>query len=348
MSTPTQPVVDSGTDDARAYVRAVRAWLDDLPPEDVDDLTLGMEADLAERAAEGGVHLGALVGEPESYAAELRAAAGLPPRTAVEGPSSPPWHAGLVVAARGWGAGLLERAPWLRDLRPVWWLARGWALGWCLASVLWTGRVVLLPTLGAVVSFWLGHRLVGVGRADVRVVTTSLNAVAALVLPASLGFLVYSASPDVYEPWVPPGVSVGGSQVQDLYVYDANGDRVEGARIFDQDGQGLFVDPEMLAWQDGVPTRPDGTVDVRSDVFPVDLGNDDRWANPWGEWAPPLTLPPLPVVPTAEAEPTVGPSSSPEATSSPTPTSDLTPAPSRTPTPGAVLTPAPTRTAGAG
>ena len=67
-------------DDVQAYVRAVRAWLGDLPADEVEDLTAGMEADLAERAAESGGPLGGLLGEPEAYAAELRSAAGLPPR----------------------------------------------------------------------------------------------------------------------------------------------------------------------------------------------------------------------------------------------------------------------------
>jgi hypothetical protein len=84
--------------DVRAYVTAVRSWLSDLPSDEVEDLTAGMEADLDERAAETGDRLGALLGEPEAYAAELRAAAGLAPRvvrSSVRAPrvrvSSRPW-----------------------------------------------------------------------------------------------------------------------------------------------------------------------------------------------------------------------------------------------------------------
>ena len=65
-------------EDVRAYVPAVRAWLADLPADEVEELTAGMEADLAERAAESGGPLGGLLGQPEAYAAELRSAAGLP------------------------------------------------------------------------------------------------------------------------------------------------------------------------------------------------------------------------------------------------------------------------------
>src|SRR6187431_418045 len=75
-------------EDVRAYVRAVRAWLGDLPADEVEDLTAGMEADLAERAAESGGPLGGLLGQPEAYAAELRSAAGLPARVDVVVPDA--------------------------------------------------------------------------------------------------------------------------------------------------------------------------------------------------------------------------------------------------------------------
>ena len=67
------------------YVERVRAALADLPPEDLDELTGGLEADLREQAGElpPGTDLAAAFGAPTAYAAELRAAAGLP------GPTGP-------------------------------------------------------------------------------------------------------------------------------------------------------------------------------------------------------------------------------------------------------------------
>ena len=66
------------------YVERVRAALADLPPEDLDELTGGLEADLREQAGElpPGPDLAAAFGAPTAYA-ELRAAAGLP------GPTGP-------------------------------------------------------------------------------------------------------------------------------------------------------------------------------------------------------------------------------------------------------------------
>ena len=133
MSVPTQPIASARSEDVRAYVEAVRAWLADLPDEDVDDLTLGMEADLGERAAESGVRLGDLLGEPEAYAAELRAAAGLPLRSVpVAGSVSPGWSASVLALTRQAGDRLLGRHPWLRDLQPTWWVLRGLVVGWVL------------------------------------------------------------------------------------------------------------------------------------------------------------------------------------------------------------------------
>ena len=65
-------------DDVATYVREVQAELADLPKDDVDDLTGGMEADLSELAAESGGDLVGRLGSPKLYAAELRSAAGLP------------------------------------------------------------------------------------------------------------------------------------------------------------------------------------------------------------------------------------------------------------------------------
>ena len=60
------------------FAQGVRAALADLPAEEVDDLTEGLEADLAEAYAED---LQRELPDPAAYATELRAAAGLPMRT---------------------------------------------------------------------------------------------------------------------------------------------------------------------------------------------------------------------------------------------------------------------------
>jgi hypothetical protein len=66
------------TPEIAEFAQGVRAALADLPAEEVDDLTDGLEADLAEAYAED---LQRELPDPAAYATELRAAAGLPMRT---------------------------------------------------------------------------------------------------------------------------------------------------------------------------------------------------------------------------------------------------------------------------
>lgn len=73
----------------RDFAAAVREQLSDLPADDIDDLTDGLEADLTEQAADaaaadGGTENAAPTsperGDPVAYAAKPRSAAYLPPR----------------------------------------------------------------------------------------------------------------------------------------------------------------------------------------------------------------------------------------------------------------------------
>jgi hypothetical protein len=100
------PVIRS---EVRTVVAAVRTALDDLSPEEVEELTGGLEADLDDALADAGPpgdSLGgqgdpaASLGDPEVYAAELRAAAGLPPRA--RGGERPGGPAQLEALRRSW------------------------------------------------------------------------------------------------------------------------------------------------------------------------------------------------------------------------------------------------------
>ena len=117
-----------------AFAAAVRASLDDLPADEIDELVEGLESDLLDQASDSGEDF--TLGDPDVYAAELRSAAGIPPRSeAVVDRRKPSVVAAEWVSTR-WRAAV-ERmrrnaaAAWVIDLlvslRPVWWLARGWA-----------------------------------------------------------------------------------------------------------------------------------------------------------------------------------------------------------------------------
>ena len=95
---------------------------------------------------------------------------------------------------------LVARHPWLRELRPTWWLARGAVAGWALASVLGTGRVLLLPLVGAALSVWLGLVLRGGGSRwhRGRLALGVANTLAVVLLLPMLAF--YTSAPWVVRP----------------------------------------------------------------------------------------------------------------------------------------------------
>ncbi|WP_454051201.1 HAAS signaling domain-containing protein [Cellulomonas sp. Marseille-Q8402] len=146
------------------YAADVRRHLGDLPPDQVDDLTDGLEADLADAltdgpavaAAEGAaVDLTVRFGDPHAYAQELRAAAGLPDEGAAH---ARPWPdrvgraGGAVAAAARRTSAVVRRQPWAApiaraatDLRAIWWVLRGWiayqALMWLVSETSWLWRL---------------------------------------------------------------------------------------------------------------------------------------------------------------------------------------------------------------
>ncbi|GGL35240.1 hypothetical protein H9L10_01505 [Phycicoccus endophyticus] len=297
MSTPTAPMADPRAADVHAYILAVRSWLGDLPAEDVDELTFGMEADLAERAAEGGGRLGEVLGEPEEYAAELRAAAGLPPRATAP---RPPGHvAELRRDLERLRAGILERWAWLPELRATWWIARGFTLGWVLLAMAGTRHPVFAGVVGAVLSYGVGRASRGWRSGPLPGVVLLANLVAAVAVAPVLWVATHPQLTYVEtESSSVTGLARDGEPVLDLFVYDADGHRVDRARILDQSGQGVFVDPSFFDLSgEEVPRKPDGSPDVETDVFPLVVGDQDPWAAGEDGWTPPLVLAPLPVEP---------------------------------------------------
>src|SRR5690606_29393851 len=114
------------------FARTVRGELADLGPDVIDELTDGLEADLADKLADGEP-----LGDAAAYAAELRAAAGVAPasrltvvdnvranladlRSRLEGVAKHPMVAAVIA--------------FLVALRPLWWVLRGWALFYILAG----------------------------------------------------------------------------------------------------------------------------------------------------------------------------------------------------------------------
>lgn len=153
-------------DHVRAYAEQVRSHLRDLSPEQVEDLTDGLEADLAEAvgdtpagaprivdAADGEATATSVIdltrrfGPAAEYAAELRSAAGLAPAGPPLGTTGALSPVALAARARSLGtrAEAALRAAASREnlvslataLRPLWWVVRGWVWFVLATGALW-------------------------------------------------------------------------------------------------------------------------------------------------------------------------------------------------------------------
>lgn len=241
---------------AGAYAARVRAALSDLPDDVRTELLDGLDEHIAVVANEADGSLADQLGNPYDYADELRRSAGLgeppphPPSSTRLGFGDQLRRDGRRLAETDAGRAALAFLP---ELRPGWWVLRGWAAVMLLgllagrASLLPFGLLVtvLLVAGAAVLSVRLGRwqqREVGLDqrRAVVSVLgNAALGIVAAAVL---LGASVQS-TPVVYasDDYQPPTVLTrsDGTPITNIYPYAATGEALEGVLLYDQDGRAL-------------------------------------------------------------------------------------------------------------
>ena len=250
------------------FAAAVRAQLGDLPTDDVDDLADGLEADLTEQAADAadGAAVGAAspeLGNPVAYAAELRAAADLPPRsepgTGVKREPLLRWLGARARSARADAARSIRLSPagaqlldFLLVLRPLWWVLRGWAV-YVVAGIAFAQSLDFFPINPiegfALVAFvtlsvqwgrgrWLPWRWLSGFR-------TLVSVCAILALPWLLigaTHQVTSQNNQAYDNSITsPGLVQNGEQVTNVFAYDANGQPLSDVQLFDQHGNPLTV-----------------------------------------------------------------------------------------------------------
>lgn len=241
--------------DIERFAAAVRENLSDLSAEEVEELTGGLEADLAEelneRPADSDLR------DPEGYALELRMAAGLPPRQAPKQKSI----SGIIAAVRRMRAEVTDT---LRDnavlaavldftssLRPAWWLVRAW-VAFQVVSIFTGGTAGILPH-GS--SHWLALAVVSIvsvqwGRGKwlpyqwLRGLIVVGNIAAALVLIPAIaeadGAGYYGGYAGSYAaPVEDDGLAFNGEPVLNIYPYDASGTLLSGVQLFDADGNRL-------------------------------------------------------------------------------------------------------------
>ena len=252
--TATDPAIEE-------FAAAVRAALNDLPADEIDDLTDGLEADLTERAADGAPALG----DPEAYAEELRAAAGLP----VRGPTQ---HRGLVDVdlirhnlrlLRDDTTRVIRSNPFLSgtvdlltSMRPAWWVARGLLL-FGLFSVSWLnssgesipGAIWLVAAAWVVVSVQWGRDrwLPRTGRRVIPIVATVFAVLS--IVPVWTGINTYNTQQEYLQYGEefsgPLGLQLEGETVSNIFAYGADGELLTDVQLFDQNGEPLNItDPQ--------------------------------------------------------------------------------------------------------
>jgi hypothetical protein len=262
---------------ARDYLAAVEAELADLPAEDrsalLEDLALHLDALAAE---EDDRPLDVRLGAPAAYAADLRVAAGLPARATGPRPGGAGLRTWLDRAApvtRRVGPVVLATRRLLGELRPAWWVLRGYLVV-LLLCVLEHDRVRDFPVpapgeshaLGVVLvvaavagSVMLGRRTLprAVGIA-VRLAGVVLVAASFLVWESAAFGSTRAGTPTVL---VQPALDRAEGQypllsrygpVTDVLPYAADGTPLEDVLLFDQDGRPLQVGKQIW-WADGCP-----------------------------------------------------------------------------------------------
>lgn len=274
-STVTPEIVD--------FAQGVRAALADLPAEEVDDLTEGLEADLAESLAED---LRRTLPDPVAYAAELRAAAGLPAR-------APTVKRGLLSGVvGGWRdtrkdiASTIRRNPalapvldFLDAVRPLWWALRAWLATWIVAAFFghedgyWFGSgwwLVLVAFVVISVQWGRGEwHFTGL-----RGLIVVGNVIAVVALPAVLNAPYVrqeTLTPAELSSIAPQGLSMDGLPLENIYVYDADGKPLDNVQLFDVDGKPL--EPNRDTGQTSILQRP-ATLETGVEaynVYPLDV-----------------------------------------------------------------------------
>jgi hypothetical protein len=261
------PAVSAAARQAQDYLAAVESELADLPAEDrsalMEDLALHLEALTAE---DDDRPLAVRLGPPAAYAADLRAAAGLPARGGSAASAAPgvrarvdavlasPAYRRALPALRGAGRLLVE-------LRPAWWVLRGYLVV-LVPCLLGSDYVEDLPVPAPMHSHVLGLLLVAAAVAGsvalgrrrlpkaLRVIVVAGGVLLVLAgaaaaqdvrddLTGKVNAAAWAPGPEVPDETYPLLSRYG--PVTDVFPYAADGTPLEGVLLYDQDGRPLHV-----------------------------------------------------------------------------------------------------------
>jgi hypothetical protein len=310
------------------YLVAVRQELEDLGPDEVEELTGGLAADLADSLADSEDSPEARFGPPEQYAAELRSAAGLPRMPL-------PSRAGRlhkrVARLREWAGESWwwpEVREFLVSIRPLWWAFRAYigyqlVVNQALGTERWAPQGVgpwMLLLVLLVLSIEMGRRNWAGSSLYRRVLSGLLDALTVgSILIAGFAAANGPGTPNGLLPiWSgmhdhaaiqfidrtpTAGIINDGHRITNIFPYDADGNLLHGVQLYDNRGHPLepvkknYVDRRGHRIQLIPALATDG--DQRYNVFPLKqraLGRPGA-ANPAQVREAPAPTPPAPVVP---------------------------------------------------
>lgn len=284
------------------YANAVRRHLSGLDAETLDELTGGLEADLAEALAERApdgdapdlAAVTAVFGSPADYAEELRVAAG------VELPDSPDSRrpplrtliARQVAALREdwveWRTDqrwVDESARFLVALRPVWWVLRGWVLFHFVT-------IAQQPTFGEGLSrvFLVGLVILSVlwgqGRVGQQRWWRRLGLVLGVV--AILALLPVASVLHARMTWQSPTSGMGYSEGYDdgygVGMYEGRAQAMAGTGS--ESSESIAGPVNLFVYgPDGEPIPSARIVDQNGDAVVL---NEPMTGTPWSAWSPDL------------------------------------------------------------
>jgi len=337
--TGTQTGTQTSTDpEVTAYARQVREALADVPAARLEELLEDLEEHLVEVASETPGPLTDRLGSPAGYAAELRRAAGLPEAATTPAGEEPGgWRRDLgrlraryadhrvVVAVRDF----------LPELRPAWWVVRGWAVVAAFDYSLQGEVTMPLPSLGLGVVGWaitvavvvwsvrlgLRTRAAGGGLTHGWAAVNLALAVCALFAVIGVADRFSYGSPDTQYVSYDSGTGVvtsttltheDGTPITNIVPYGPDGEPLTGVLLYDQDGRPIdnlstwSIDGESVERQEQMPPQP-------ANAYPQAqvVSTFDQYGNP---------------VPEVFAVPTASPTTAPSTTASPTTASTDQPA----------------------
>ena len=283
------------------YVAAVERRIAGRPAPERTEVLDDLAQHLSELAAEPGATITERLGDPDAYADELAASLGL-----ASGPDPAADRARLrdVVARVAAGPTATALRGFLPELRPGWWVARGYLAVAAIAAL--DGRHALpFPELGgngavgvvvaiaaAVASVHLGRRRGWVDRTAsiagaiaVLVVAANLDRgpvytyVDTATVPSATGYLTAADGRPISNLYV---YDRDGNLLTDVFVFDSAGRPIAGLADFDPDtGAALAVAPQFDA--NGAPIL---------NVFPRRLARESYPAGTAVPVAPPAVVVP--------------------------------------------------------